>query len=137
MLFRSFHATNNYDGQLTGNHGVHARFERDLIEKFESRLSVNTAPPVPITNPRDAAFDALLASYQLVDAVLKADTEAIAGKDTYDDDYFEKFFTRVRPILEKRLGDAISATAGLIVLLVASIMSMSARTYNPFIYFRF
>jgi len=29
------------------------------------------------------------------------------------------------------------ATASLIALLVASIMSMSARTYNPFIYFRF
>jgi hypothetical protein len=29
------------------------------------------------------------------------------------------------------------ATASLIALLVASILSMSARTYNPFIYFRF
>ena len=29
------------------------------------------------------------------------------------------------------------ATATLMALLVASIMSMSARTYNPFIYFRF
>ena len=110
-----FHASNNYDGQLTGNTGIHARFERDLIERFQSRLTVMPAPPTPIRNVRDAAFDALLASYQLVDAILKADTEAIAGKDAYDDDYFEKFFVKVRPVLERRLADSITATAALIM----------------------
>ena len=110
-----FHGSNNYDGQLTGNTGIHSRFERDLVEKFLSRLTVNPAPPTPITNPRDAAFDALLASHRLVDAILKADTEAAAGKEAYDDDYFEKFFGRVRPVLERRLADSITATAGVII----------------------
>jgi len=110
-----FHASNNYDGQLTGNTGIHARFERDLIERFESRLTLEPSPPSPIRNPRDAAFDALLSSHQLVDQLLKADTEATAGKDVYDDDYFEKFFTKVKPILEKRLAESISASAGVIV----------------------
>jgi len=109
------HATNNYDGQLTGNNGIHSRFERDLIEKFQSRLTVKPATPKAIANARDAAFDALLASYKLVDPILKADTEAIGGKDSYDDEYFEKFFTKVKPILEQRLADSITATAGLIV----------------------
>ena len=110
-----FHASNNYDGQLTGNVGVHARFERDLFERFQSTLTVNPAPPAPIRNARDAAFDALLASYHLVDAILKADGEAIAGKDVYDGDYYEKFFVRVRPVLERRLADSIAATAGVII----------------------
>jgi hypothetical protein len=110
-----FHATINYDGQLTGNTGIHARFERDLIERFESRLTIKPAAPKPIVNVRDAAFDTLLASYQLVDRILAADKEAIAGKDVYDDDYFEKLFVRVRPVLEQRLADAVSATAGAIV----------------------
>jgi len=68
-----------------------------------------------MSNPRDTAFAVLLESYQLVDEVLKADKAAIAGKDTYDDDYFEKFFTRVQPILERRLSESITATAGLII----------------------
>ena len=110
-----FHASVNYDGQLTGNAGIHSRFETELIQRYESRLTLTPAPPTPITNPRDAAFDALLVSHQLVDAILKADTEAVAGKDTYDDDYYEKFFTRARPILEERLSAAISATAGVII----------------------
>jgi hypothetical protein len=108
------HATSNFDGQLTGQTGVHARFERDLIERFESRLTVHPAASAPVTSPRDAAFDALLVSYQLVDPILAADREAIAGKDTYDDEYFERFFASVRPILERRLGDSITATAGII-----------------------
>src|SRR6266850_504606 len=110
-----FHASNNYDGQLTGHNGIHSRFERDLIEKFQARLTVRPAAPTPVTNARDVAFDALLASYNLVDPILKADSAAIAGKDTYDVEYFETFFTRVKPILEQRLAEAITATAGLII----------------------
>jgi hypothetical protein len=110
-----FHATINYDGVQTGQRGIHSRFERDLIERFQSRLTMTPAAPKPITNPRDAAFEVLLSSYQLVDAVLKADKDASAGKEMYDDEYFEKFFVSVRPILERRLSEAITATAGLII----------------------
>lgn len=109
------HASVNYDGRLTGNDGIHSRFERDLFERFESRLSVNPPRPVPIRNPRDTAFDVLLASYQLVDAILAADNEAVADNDEYNDAYYEAFFAKVRPVLERRIGDSISATAGLIV----------------------
>jgi hypothetical protein len=109
------HATDNYDGVQTGQRGVHARFERDLIERFQSRLTLAPAPLRPITNARDAAFESLLAANQLVDAVLQADKAASAGKGVYDDDYYEKFFAGTKPILEKQLSAAISANAALIV----------------------
>lgn len=109
------HASINYDGQMTGNTGIHARFETALFERFQSRLTIRPAPPTPILNSRDAAFDALLSSYKLVDPILKADDAARQGKETYDDEYFERLFTTVRPILEQRLGEAITATAGLIM----------------------
>ncbi len=112
--YQPFHATDNYDGQATGQRGIHARFERDLIERFSSRLALAPGPPTPITQPRDAAFDVLLSSYKLVEQVLKADREAAEGRDPYDDVYYERFFEKVRPMLEQRLSAAISATAGLI-----------------------
>ena len=112
--YQPFHATNNYDGQLTGNDGIHARFERDLLERFESRLTVNPAPPSAMHAPRDALFTVLLASHQLAAPILKADTDALAGGDTYDPAYFERFFTAVRPILEQQLAAAVTATAGLL-----------------------
>jgi hypothetical protein len=110
-----FHASNNYDGQLTGQFGIHTRFERDLIERFSSRLTLSPAPLKPIVNARDRAFDTLVESHTYVDAILKADSAAIAGKDAYDDEYFEKFFVAVKPILEKQLSLSITATAGVIV----------------------
>ena len=85
----------NYDGQLTGNNGIHSRFERDLFERFQSRLTVN--PPrrrrrsaTPRHRVRHRCSRATSSSI----AILKADTEAIAGKDTYDDGYFEAFFAQ-------------------------------------------
>jgi len=109
-----FHASNDYDGQLSGQRGIHTRFERDLIERFESRLTLTPAAPRSIASPRDAAFDALLASYQLVSRVLAADKEALGNKDVYDDAYFEAFFLKVKPILEERLSTAVTLTASII-----------------------
>jgi hypothetical protein len=110
-----FHATENYDGQQTGNAGIHSRFERDLIERYESRLKLAPAPVKPISSARDTAFDALLGSYLLVDQLLSADKEALGSSDTYDDAYFDKFFTKVEPLLEQQLSAAITATATIIV----------------------
>ena len=108
------HASNNYDGQLTGQAGLHARFERDLFERFEARLTVTPGPPRSISSARDAAFDALLASHQLVDTLTRADREALGSREAYDDAYFEAFFQKIRPTLEERLASAITATASLI-----------------------
>jgi len=110
-----FHATDNYDGQQTGNAGIHSRFERDLIERYESRLKLTPAPVKPMGSARDSAFEALLASYLLVDPLLKADKAAIGSGETYDDAYFEKFFTTAQPLLEQQLSAAITATASMIV----------------------
>jgi hypothetical protein len=109
------HATDNYDGGATGQDGVHSRFEATLFSRYESKLAITPPPVKPITNPRDFAFDTLLASNRLVEKVLAADKAAVAGKDVYDDDYFDKFFAGIKGVLEQRLGEAISATAGIIV----------------------
>jgi hypothetical protein len=112
--YQPLHATDNFDGGRTGQQGVHARFERDLFERYETRLSINPAPLPPIASARDAAFDALLESFRLVDPLLAADRSAIAGRDAYDDAYFAAFFTNVKPLLEQQIGGAIAATAALI-----------------------
>jgi hypothetical protein len=109
------HATDNFDGAQTRNNGIHARFERDLIERFESRLNLQPPPPTAIANPRDVAFDALIDSHRLVGGILEADDAAKNGKDAYDDDYFEKLFVRVQPTLERQLSRSISATAAAII----------------------
>jgi hypothetical protein len=110
-----FHATDNHDGQLTGQRGIHARFETALVERFQSRLTLAPPAPKPLADPRDVSFRVLLDSYQLVDGILQADKKASTGKETYDDDYYEKFFSAVKPVLDRRISEAISATASLII----------------------
>jgi hypothetical protein len=109
------HVHNNYDGQLSGQNGLHSRFESELFERFESRLTINPAPVRLVNDTRDFIFDVALSSFQLVPQILEADRRAIGAKDTYDDEYFEKFFADIRPLLERQLASAITATASAIV----------------------
>jgi hypothetical protein len=110
-----YHATVDYDGVQAGTRGIHSRFERDLIERFATRLRLAPAPPSRVANLRDFAFDTLIASFDYVDKVNAADKAALGNGTTYDDAYFERFFTAVQPILEARLSAAITATASMIV----------------------
>jgi len=109
-----FHATVNHDGQLTGQNGIHARFESTMFERYLDRLTIAPKPIAAITDPRDFAFTALLQGNQLVPAILKADLEAIGTRDVYDDAYYDAFFKANRAVLERRLNEAIAATAAMI-----------------------
>src|SRR5688500_7528020 len=80
-----FHAVVNYDGQLTGQNGIHARFESIMFERYRDELTVAPKPMAPIRNPRDYIFDTIVAGTQLVPPILQADLAAIGNRDVYDD----------------------------------------------------
>ena len=109
-----FHAALNHDGQLTGQHGLHSRFETELFERYRDKLNVSPGPVVTVKNPRELMFESLTASFTFVQTILDADKRAIAGRDVYDDQYFTMFFSKAQPVLEKRLADSIQATASVI-----------------------
>jgi hypothetical protein len=109
------HVSNDYDGQFTGQFGLHSRFESELIERFETRLNLAPPPVTPVTDANAFIWDVILDANPLVPKIQEADKLAIAGKKTYDDEYFEKFFTNVQPVLERQLSRAISATASVFV----------------------
>jgi hypothetical protein len=109
-----FHAALNHDGQLTGQYGIHSRFESELFERYRDRLQPPAKPLVKIDSVRDYAFDSLVRSYSHVQAVLDADKAAVAGREIYDDGYFEAMFQKLKPVLEDRLADSIAAVASAI-----------------------
>lgn len=109
-----FHAAVNYDGQLTGQWGIHSRFESELFDRFQSTLQLQPHAVVPVASPREFIFDSLLAGFPLVQPVLDADKAAIQGREVYDEAYFAMFFGKVKPILEKRLSDSITDVASMI-----------------------
>ena len=109
-----FHAALNYDGQLTGQWGVHSRFESELFARYEPRLHLSPTLVSSVGNPREFAFAALTTSFSLVQPVLDADKTAVGSREFYDDEYFDRFLAAVKPILEKRLSDSIGAIAAFI-----------------------
>lgn len=110
-----FHAALNYDGQLTNQHGIHSRFESELFARTRTRFTVTPPPVAPIAgSARDYLFDTLVTSFSFVDGILKADAAAIGTATDYDDAYFARFEVAARPVLERRLGDSITAVASLI-----------------------
>jgi hypothetical protein len=109
-----FHGVINYDGQLTKQNGVHARFESALVERYMSQLVLTPKALPPMRAPRDFVFERLVEDTRLAPGILKADLEAIGSKDVYDDAYFEAFFRATRPVLEQRLSESIAAVAAAI-----------------------
>lgn len=109
-----FHAVVNYDGQLTQQNGIHARFESFMFERYRNQLTVAPTPIAPILNPRDFIFDKIIEGTQLVPPILKSDLEAIGTRDVYDDAYYAAFFKSNRAVMERRLNEAIAAVAATI-----------------------
>jgi hypothetical protein len=109
-----FHAVINYDGQLTGQHGLHARFESEMFERYAKKIRVRPRP-ITITQPaRDFTFDTLITSAGLVAPILDADKTAIGTGEVYDAAYFRVLFEKTRPIMEQRLSESAAAVAALV-----------------------
>lgn len=109
-----FHAALNDNGQLTGQWGIHRRFEAELFERYRTWMRISPRPVFPIPNPRAFMFDTLTESYVLVQPLLDADRTAAAGRQHYDDGYYAMFFGKGRPLLERRLSESITAVASMI-----------------------
>ena len=110
-----FHAVTAYDGQATNQRGIHARFETDLVLRIRDtfRLAPVTIRPVP--DIKEFVFERLAESEAAVESILAADRAATTGREFYDDGYFEVFAKGARPVAERRLSDAASSAASVIV----------------------
>jgi hypothetical protein len=110
-----FHAVANYDGQLTNQRGVHARFETELVLRNLGAIAWAPVTIRPIANFREFMFETIITSASLAKEVLDADRQAAAGRELYDDSYFAAFFAGARPVLERRLNEAAGALVSAIV----------------------
>jgi predicted AlkP superfamily phosphohydrolase/phosphomutase len=117
------HATDNYDGQLTGQRGLHARWESDLVERNRLQLEAAVEPSAAqqTADPVALAFDVLRDSYLHSLQVLAADRESVRGRDLaetpeddrYDDEYYSRLYAREASRLAARLSASASATGSL------------------------
>jgi len=117
------HATENYDGQLTGQRGLHARWESDLVERNLEQLQSAVQPGAAqvVSDPWALALSALRESYLHSLQVLASDRESVRGRDLaetpeddrYDDAYYSRFWAREGTRVAARLSASASATGSL------------------------
>ncbi|MBL7141110.1 MAG: hypothetical protein ISS74_09405 [Planctomycetes bacterium] len=79
-LHMPLHTTKNWDGQLTGNHGIHKALEVGLVNRRldACRAEVQSDRRVVhyLADPTDHLFDWLIAAHARVEPILEADTAA-------------------------------------------------------------
>ncbi len=89
-LHNPCHLTLNYNGQLTGNDGIHARYEGELISRHldDIVIGVSTANCVYWPDPADAMLDSIEINYWFVDAIMDADTDNRGTPPNYNEAYY-------------------------------------------------
>jgi hypothetical protein len=75
------HLTKNYDGQYTGQNGVHSRYETKMINRYVSGISILHDTILFIDNVQEYIFNYIYENYRYADSVLIADDYAstVAG----------------------------------------------------------
>ena len=127
------HTTENYDGQLTGQKGLHARWESEIPERYMRHLEMQneTAPRAKyIADKTQESFKWVLESYLMVDSVLKCDLKAKEGlkpeeiytvvvdkngreRQIYTPLYYERFKQALGDMVERRFEQTIERVASI------------------------
>jgi hypothetical protein len=106
------HCTLNYNGQLTGNTGIHSRHESNMISTYLGQLSTPAMTVAYYASPQDAIFDVIAASWAGVAPILAADNIAKAASGgSYNSTYYASLWNSTRTLTEARLDTATVMTA--------------------------
>lgn len=127
------HTSANYDGQMTGQKGIHALWESRLPEMFGTSYNYYTGEVKYIDDVQKEIIRIISASHKLVDTVLITDRELKKkfgedkiykmadgkplknkfGQTVFSDEYATQFHTALNGMVEKQMRASVSATANL------------------------
>jgi hypothetical protein len=112
-LFMPFHNTLNYDGQLTGNEGIHKRLENGLvnarIEQYRPEIKKRLKEVLSVRVKLEDIFDYSLRSWLNVEVILESDRAAGKGMLGFFDMswlYYRRLDGKLKPIMIKQLTSA-------------------------------
>jgi hypothetical protein len=112
-LTQPLHTVKNYDGQITGQKGVHARFETDLVNATADGWRLKPQPAVFLSDLRGRIFDEAIQSFNCRNLVFAADHIAVSGRTYLDPQYSAVFYKLAGPLAEKRLSAGASFVSSL------------------------
>ena len=113
--FQPLHCTQNYDGKLTGNSGIHSRFETKLLDAYANQVSIQRRT-VEKTNssPLEYAFQIITQSNSKVQPILDADSYAKSIDPNYGTAYYNSLWSKLDSLMIRQLQGASEALASLV-----------------------
>ncbi len=121
------HVTANYDGQLTGQKGIHSFWETRLLKLFSDTYNYNAGEAYYIKDIKQEIKNMLLNSSALADTLLRIEkelrstfpedkiyipnSEESGKKPLYTDEFATAYHQKLNGMVEKQLQKSILATA--------------------------
>lgn len=95
--FMPLHITANYDGQKSGQKGIHSRYESKMIDAYQSGISIGDSSAFRLENTTEKTFNMIYENYRYTDSLLASDKKAssLAG-GTSSDAYYKKLWEYTR-----------------------------------------
>jgi len=123
------HTTENYNGQLTGQRGIHGLWESRIVEMNAEEYDYFVGKSVYVTNVLDFAWNAVQASNRAVDSVLTIEKDLTAEfpsdrkytyeqrgsvlVQTYSKAFCDAYSERLNGMIERRMREAIVAVGSI------------------------
>lgn len=109
------HLTNNYDGLLTEQSGIHERYESIMINQYITEITFDRSRIRKIKNVKSYIFKYIYSNYQYKDSLLAADKLAYAeagGK--YSKIYYKSLWKNTKGFTTTLIANSSKALAELI-----------------------
>ncbi|MGE9516105.1 MAG: zinc dependent phospholipase C family protein [Solitalea-like symbiont of Tyrophagus putrescentiae] len=123
------HTTSNYNGQLTGQEGIHGLWESRIPELFTNTYNIKVNRAKYISDPYNYIWSTIFSSFKLVDEVLKKEKQLNDNFDldkkysvekrgkriilNFSKDYSYAYDTIMNQMVKKRMSASIEALGSL------------------------
>jgi hypothetical protein len=109
------HLTSNYNGQNTGNEGIHGRYESEMINRFLDEINFKSKRLKKIENRENYIFGYIYWATPYIDSILVADIYAkTIDADTKSTAYTDALWSRTKPFTIELFSNASHHFAELI-----------------------
>lgn len=107
------HTTANYDGQLTGQDGIHLRYEMHMVGRHLAQLRPDSSLAAYIEEPLEHIFATIPGTWMYVDSILTADRQARKQFPTSSAEYYRIMWEKTGRFTTSQLAQATRVVADL------------------------
>ncbi len=109
------HICTNYNGQLTGQTGIHSRYESKMISTYINEITFNPDSAIYISNIPNFVFNFIYQNFPYTDSLLNADLVAkTSAGGSYNSVYYAKLWALTKNFTLHLLKKSSTALASLI-----------------------